>query len=219
VYYPVAAGGKFTINSLSLSKNCVLLNRHLAHWELGQSDLDVLYHKKLNTILYTVPENAFDGNWQQYELSYHVSQSLYQKKFSNSVLELNQKIIDQKKHFCIECHSSDEIKFLLSTYPTAQILKLTNYIEWMTLCKSKARIEDIEDKQAYWKHVDQLEVKSSPFDWAFLIDMDDSMHSMSVMQAQIESLYKKLGFDDFNESRWQQYYKKYAQSHNLVNFE
>jgi hypothetical protein len=212
VYYPCSAGGKFIINSLGLSKHCVLHDADLAQWELEQTDVNLLYNKKLEVILKTVPENAFDGNWQKYELG---SSWIKQK---NSIQDPDpadlQKIINGSKHFCIVCHEFDQLQYILSRYPKTRVVKLTNYADWMILCKSKTRITDVDEKIIHWSFVDKNEIESPTVDW-ILVDIDDSMKSMTKMQKQIQMLYSKLGFDDFDESRWCQYYIKYAQSHSI----
>jgi len=213
VYFPCSAGGKFIINSLGLSKHCVLHDARLAQWELEQTDVNLLYNKKLEVILKTVPKNAFDGDWQNYELG---SSWIKQK---NCVQDPDpahlQKIINSSKHFCIVCHQIQELETILSIYPKIHIVKLTNYVDWMILCRSKSRITDIDEKRIYWSFVDKNEIESPTVDW-ILIDIDNSIRSMAVMQQQIEILYNKLGFDDFDESLWRQYYIKYAQSHKLA---
>jgi len=209
-YYPPSAGGKFIINSLSLSKNCVLHSNELAQWELDQTDIDLLYKKKLETILKTVPENALDGTWQKYELG----DSWFQDKNLTITPDL-QKIINSSKHFCSIYHNVDELRLILSMYPRTRVVKLTNYVNWMIYCSAKTRITDIDEKRIHWSFIDKNEIESPTVDW-ILIDIDNSIRSMAVMQQQIEILYNKLGFDDFDESRWRQYYIKYAQSHKLA---
>lgn len=215
VYYPCSAGGKFIINSLGLSKNCVLHEPSLAQWELEQTNIDLLYKKKLVTVLKTVPKNAFDGTWQSYELGVSPN-SWYCDDDDKLVITPNlQKIINSSKHFCLICHEFSEVQKFLSVYPKTRIVKLTNYIDWMILCKAKTRILDVDEKRIHWSFVDKNEVDSNTIDW-ILVDIDNSIKSMSKMQQQIEMLYYKLGFDDFDESSWRQYYTKYAQSHKLA---
>ena len=212
VYYPPSAGGKFIINSLGLSKNCVLHSTRLAQWELEQTDVDLLYEKKLENILKTVPENAFDGTWQKYELK--VGDSWFPDE-DGTITPGLQKIISSSKHFCFIYHNFNELQSILSMYPKTRVVKPTNYIDWMIYCRTKTRITDVDEKRIHWSFVDKNEVASNAIDW-ILIDIDNSMRSMTLMQQQIEMLYNKLGFDDFNQSRWRQYYTKYAQSHELA---
>ena len=211
-YYPPSAGGKFIINSLGLSKHCVLHSPRLAQWELEQTDIDLLYKKKLETVLKTVPEHAFDGTWQKYELG--VGASWFQHKNITITPEL-QKIIDSSKHFCLIYHNIDELRLILSMYPRTPVVKLTNFVDWMVYCSSKTKITDIDEKRLYWSFVDKNELVYPTTDW-ILVDIDDSIRSMVLMQQQIQMLYNKFGFDDFDESRWRQYYTKYAQSHRIL---
>jgi hypothetical protein len=80
--------------------------------------------------------------------------------------------------------------------------------------KHKGTEDDIENKVAAHKFLDQKEMQNKS--WFYTIDMDCGMQNQSFMQQQIQSLYEKLGWDDFDQTSWAQYYQRYIQSHNLL---
>jgi hypothetical protein len=212
VYYPVAAGGKFTVNSLGLSRHCVIHDPQLAEWDIEQTNFDsVYYQRKLEIIQGTVPLPDNLQNWNKFELG------VLDKwiNSSNRITLTLQKIIDQGRHFCQIGHVMEDFKPWLDISPELKnVIKLTNYTKWLKRCAFKVNglANDVDNKVVYWDYIDKKEIGEPPMNW-LLVDMDDSIFDQAIMQNQIEQLYNHFGFDDFQPELWQQYYQKYIAVH------
>lgn len=213
VYYPVCAGGKFTINSLGLSRYCTLHDYQLACWDASQFKHDQLYYQtKLEYILQTVPDTKNDKNWTRFEMG-NDHQLFKNNQFLNSAAKL---ITRNDQCFCITVHDQNLLDPMLEITTATQVIKLTNFTQWMrtSAFKHKDTEDDIENKVAAHNFLDQKEMQNKS--WFYAIDMDRGMQDQSFMQQQIQSLYEKLGWDDFDQTSWSRYYQRYIQSHNLL---
>ena len=214
VYYPVAAGGKFIINSLGLSRHCVPHSIKYADWDIQQNNFNSAYYNtKLQQILETIPPINDYLAWQSYELG--VGMQWYPTYRDPSPVK---KIIDANRHFCIIVHDPENLKLrLLETGPVQHMVKLTNYIEWLKISKFKhpSVIDDITNKVAYWNYIDKQELNTLDFSY-MLVDMDTNIFDQNAMANQIKNLYSKLQFDDFNFDLWRQYYNKYINFHKVL---
>jgi len=213
VYYPVCAGGKFTINSLGLSRYCTLHDYQLARWDASQSNHDQVYYQtKLEYVLKTVPDTKNDQNWIRFEMG-NGHQLFKNNQFINSAAKL---ITRNNQCFCITVHDQNLLDPMLEITTATRVIKLTNFTQWMrtSAFKHKGTEDDIENKVAAHKFLDQKEMQNKS--WFYTIDMDCGMQDQSLMQQQIQSLYEKLGWDDFDQTSWAQYYQRYIQSHNLL---
>ena len=155
VYYPCGAGGKFIINSLGLSRHCVPHDPELAIWDLPQTVFDQLYYQtKLDQVLNTVPPIHDLDNWQKYELGVY-DKWLNPVDFS-AKSRLNN-IINADRYFCLIGHSPEDLQKYLNRYPNINIVKLTNYCQWLK--RSSFKIlelkNDVENKVDYWNYIDQ----------------------------------------------------------------
>jgi hypothetical protein len=211
VYYPICGGGKFVINSLGLSRYCTLHDYELAVWDSAQTVHDEFYYQtKLKHTLATVPENKNNVDWSKYEMgnSHYTSSQI---EFENNAVAISK----QNQYFCLTAHTPDHLKNIINLSKSNKIIKLTNYSAWLKISafKHQSITNDIENKINYWNYIDQQEVKEQ--DWWFTINVDAGINNQSVRQKQIEDLYQMLGWDDFNQEIWSQYYQKYMQSHKI----
>ena len=214
VYYPPCAGGKFTINSLGLSRYCTLHDYRLACWDASQPKYDQQYYQiKLEYVLNTVPDTKNNQNWTKFEMgNYHQLFGNHQQPFVSAA----KMITRNNQCFCVIVHDQNLLDSMLETTTATRVIKLTNFTQWMrtSAFKHKETNDDIENKVAAHKFLDQKEMQNKS--WFYVIDMDQGMQDQSFMQHQIQSLYEKLGWDDFDQTSWSQYYQRYIQSHNLL---
>jgi hypothetical protein len=216
VYYPVAAGGKFFINSLGLSRHCVLHNVELARWDLDQSVFTENYYKtKLNHVLKTIPPDQ-NSYWQSYELgvfNYWLSFENNPPTCSSALKD----IVSSGRHCCVITHNPEYLVSVMSAFSLKNIVKLTNYTKWLMECSFKVSglTEDIKNKVDYWGYIDQKEIADPAYNY-LLVDVDNSMRDQTAMTKQIKNLYNHFGFDDFNEDLWLQYYKRYINFHDEI---
>jgi hypothetical protein len=147
VYYPVCAGGKFTINSLGLSRYCTLHDYQLACWDASQSEHNQLYYQtKLEYVLQTVPDTKNNKNWTRFEMG-NSHQLFKNNQFLNSAAKL---ITRNDQCFCIIVHDQNLLDPMLKTTTTTRVIKLTNFTQWMrtSAFKHKGTEDDIENKVA-----------------------------------------------------------------------
>ena len=212
VYYPVAAGGKFIINSLGLSRYCVPHSIKYADWDIQQNDFNSAYYNaKLQQILETIPPINDYLAWQSYELGVGAQwcPTYCDPSPVNTIAKAN-------RHFCIIAHDPTDLRSTM-TIPFKNIIKLTNYTEWLSFCKFKHPMlaSDIENKVAYWNYIDKQELNTLDFSY-MLVDMDANIFDQNAIANQIKNLYSELQFDDFNFDLWSQYYNKYINFHKAV---
>jgi len=210
VYYPCCAGGKFIINSLSLSKYFVLHDTDLAIWDIQQKVHDQQYYsKKLEIILNTVPEQSNDTKWLRYELGVNSEWDSLDSEFLQPLLKEN------THAFPLTANTIDRVLNLKEIFTNNFVIKLTNYTKWMTVSQFKMPEvqQDLKNKIDYWNFVDQKELEGEKF-FDFLIDVDRSYIDQHKIKTAIEDLYQQLGFDDFQPNLWIQYYQKYIKAHN-----
>lgn len=209
IYYPVGAGGKFIMNSLGLSKHCVLHDFELALWDIAQTDFDDRYYDyKLDRILDTVPNVARSTDWQKHELA---GGTCWPFPWCTDEIPVKfTPIISSGKKFCSIAHEASDID-LYTKWSTGRVIKLTNYIQWMTLSRFKVKglDQDLENKISYWTWTDRNEKLSID---PILVDMQ-YMNSVQYMQQEIKKLYSAFGFEDFDQQRWIHYYTAYTKSH------
>lgn len=210
VYFPVGTGGKFIINSLGLSKHCVLHDHNLAKWDISQTVFDHTYYQtKLDHILDTVPPTNKLANWQKYELGI-ADRWLRPPNWGRDLEEI---LTD--RHFCVIAHTPEVLKLYFDTFPKIKnVVKLTNYIEWLKLSKFKVSSlhDDFANIQLYWDYVDKKEIAEMNYPYK-LVDIDNNIHDSKCMLETIKNLYKELNFDDFCPDLWLQYYNKYIRVH------
>jgi len=212
VYYPVCAGGKFIINSLGLSRHCTLHDYQLGIWDSDQTVYDQTYYQtKLEHTLCTVPPNKQDLNWREYEMgNSHQLSNPY-----NFTLHATN-ITKQQQYFCIIAHDIVNLERIKYFTKSTNVIKLTNFAKWAR--NSSFKHQDISnnvENYIYHRHsIDKEEMQGST--WFHTIDIDCGMQDQSVMQYQIQSLYTKLGWNDFDQTSWTHYYQRYIQSHNLL---
>jgi hypothetical protein len=131
VYYPNGAGGKFIINSLGLSQYCVPHHPQLAVWDMQQTIFnDTYYQKKLDQILKTIPPIHDLNKWQKYELGVGNEWGPYGAQTVNMSSALID-IVNANRHFCLIVHSPEELKQATMQHPNLNVIKLTNYSQWL----------------------------------------------------------------------------------------
>ena len=209
-YYPNGAGGKFIINSLSLSRHCVLFDVNFAIWDIQQTQHDTAYYEhKLRTVLTSVPEKQDRRRWQNYELG--IPPGAWRDE---NCTHLRPVLEYGMKRFYYVTHYPELAEQYQAQYPDMTIIKLTNYAQWMqtSAFKMPALEQDLDNKLAYWSYQDRQEQVLNQFR-AVTVDMDNNIFDHDKMQQQIQYLYKRLGFDDFQPNLWSQYYDRYMQVH------
>ena len=212
VYYPVCAGGKFIINSLGLSRHCTLHDYILAIWDSDQTVYDQTYYQtKLEHTLRTVPPNKQDLDWQKYEMgnSRHLSSPYNFNLYATNIAK-------QQQYFCIIAHDIVNLEKIKNFTNSTTVIKLTNFAKWARHSSFKHQdISNNVENYIYHRHsIDKEEMQDST--WFHTIDIDCGMQDQSTMQYQIQLLYTKLGWDDFDQTSWTHYYQRYIQSHNLL---
>jgi hypothetical protein len=210
LYYPVCAGGKFIINSLGLSKYCTLHDYGLAKWDCDQTAHDQLYYQtKLSHVLATVPINKNSGDWINYEMG-NTRQLLTPGQFQIAAADITKR----QQYFCIIAHSREDLEEIKNITHSKNIIKLTNFSKWMRVSsfKHQETANDIDNKVVASEYTDQKEINNE--DWWHIVDIDQGVGNKLIMQQQIEDLYTKLKWDDFDTTVWSQYYQQYIQSHN-----
>ena len=211
VYYPCCAGGKFVINSLSLSRYFVLHDTDLAQWDVKQKVHDQQYYsRKLEIILKTVPDHPNDSQWLKYELGVN-------SEWDSPDSDFLQPLLEQNTHsFPLTANTIDRVLTLKEIFTNNFVVKLTNYTKWLTVSQFKMPEvqQDLKNKIEYWNFVDQQELAGEKF-FDYLVDVDGSYFDQDKIKQSIQGLYQQLGFDDFQSDLWTQYYQKYINAHRL----
>ena len=210
-YYPHGAGGKFIINSLSLSRHCVLFDVNFAIWDIEQTQHDTAYYEhKLRTVLTSVPRTQDRHNWQNYELG--TPPGAWDNEHCKHLIPI---LESATKRFFYIAHYPEQAESYQTQYPNMTLIKLTNYAQWMQTSAFKVPEleQDLDNKLAYWSHQDRQEQVFNQFR-AVIVDMDNNIFDHDKMQQQVRHLYQRLGFDDFQPNLWSQYYVRYMQVHN-----
>jgi len=213
-YYPCCAGGKFLINSLSLSKHSVLHDVELSVWDVNQSVHDTTYYKqKLQYILDTVPQTQDNTQWLKYELVVESKWNLADSPYLEPILE------KQQHSFSLIAHEIDRVFYLKKNFPNSYVIKLTNYVKWMACSQFKMTQvrDDLKNKIDYWSFIDRKELEGPKF-YDFLVDVDQNYGDYDLMSNTIKNLYAILDFDDFDLDLWTQYYTKYRSAHKNIHF-
>jgi len=214
VYYPCGAGGKFIVNSLGLSQYCVPQHPQLAVWDMQQTMFNNTYYQtKLDQILKTIPPIHDLNNWQNYELGVDKAWGMIDEQ-TMSITPALIDIVNSDRHFCLIVHTPEELKQVIIRYPNLNVIKLTNYSQWLVRSNFKLLDlkNDIDNKVDYWRFIDQEELKNPQIPY-ILVDIDSTINNHTAMLNQIQNLYNRLKFNDFNSSFWNQYYQKYISIH------
>jgi hypothetical protein len=131
VNYPVGAGGKFIMNSLALSQNSVLPHQNLTALTSEQK-LDWLCNRyeSMNTPIWRDLDlgciQLFGNTRSVIDLKIRVSEST-SWQYSNVI----PKLIEQNKYFFVVAHNSNQLAWLLQTWPNAKIIRFVNYLDFM----------------------------------------------------------------------------------------
>lgn len=211
-YFPCCAGGKFLINSLSLSRHMVPQDIKLAHWDVEQTVYDRAYYdRKLSVMLNTVPNGPNDTGWLGYELG---TQLKWHDRNHTSL----QPILAPGRHcFPLIAHEFDQIPNLRQNFPNSVLIKSTNYTKWQRVSSFKQAdfLADVKNKIAYWQFVDKKELQGPRF-YDLLLDVDNNYPYADRMQDSMGKLYAELGFDDWQPELWKQYYDRYIKVHSHI---
>ena len=214
VYYLCGAGGKFIVNSLGLSQYCVPHHPQLAVWDMQQTKFDNTYYQtKLEQVLKTIPPIHDLNNWKNYELGVDEAWGVLNEQtmsMSSALID----IVNSNRRFCLIVHTPEELKQVMIQYPNLDVVKLTNYSQW--LARSSFKLldlkNDVDNKIDYWRFIDQEELKNPQIPY-ILVDIDSTIDDHNAMLNQIQNLYNRIKFSDFNSDVWNQYYQKYISIH------
>ena len=138
VRYPNNAGGKFLINCLGLSNQVVLQDNKLAELQVNK----LLPPAEKFSILLDKLNNVTD-TWL--DLNLGCSQLFRQAYFApygkmtvlDPVIKL---VIEKKLHLCLVAHDDQLFQSLLTTWPNAKIIYLTNYNLFINKYRSFAAV-------------------------------------------------------------------------------
>ena len=131
VNYPGGAGGKFLMNSLALSQQAVLSHRNLTSLSSEQK-LDLLYtrYESMNTPSWRDLDlgciQLFGNNRSIVNINAQVSESP-RWQYSSII----PKLIEQNKYFFVVAHNSNQLAWLLQTWPNAKIIRFINYLDFI----------------------------------------------------------------------------------------
>ena len=131
VAYPGGAGGKFLTNSLALSQHAVLSHQNLTTLTSKQK-LDLLCDRY--ELMKTPPWRdidlgciqLFDNNRSVMYFEVQVSEAT-KWQYSNVIPAL----IEQNKYFFVVAHDSNQLAWLLQTWPNAKIIRFVNYLDFI----------------------------------------------------------------------------------------
>ena len=190
IYYPIGAGGKFIATSLGLSRYFAPPNSRDADLDFTQTTFDSNYYQtKLKHALDTVPPVVNAQKWQQYEIW-----SWLHARDRMQLSDNLQKIVNANKYVWVEANDAAQVSAVVNHVPGIKhIIKLTNYTNWLKTAsfKNKDLANDIDNRIAYWKYIDQQELKSFNFPH-MLVDIDSNMFDRDAMGKQIKSLYEYI---------------------------
>lgn len=220
VYYPAFAGGKFIINSLSLSRHCIIADPRFAEQDLAYSKFDDSFYKfKLDCVLKSLPSPDQIHNWRLYEFREWQFAGIMNNEYgSRSTADLKQhpfnpllvRAVDSGRHHCFVSHYYDVTRGFKQVWTNAQIISLVNWNRFVKLA-GKLKADSTDNIDA---HLDYLLDHPSTLPWPALIyDVDHSIFSRENHLQAMQILYQALNWDDFDADLTGEYYDQYRWLH------
>jgi len=220
VYYPAFAGGKFIMNSLSLSKHCVIPDPKYALHDLAYTTFDSDYYQfKIESILSSLPPLTNLTDWRRYELREWQLAGITNNDYGNKTVEslrdhkfnpMLEQVVNSGRYHCFLSHFYNETIGFKQVWPNAKLISLVNWKKFVKLAGTfKAETSENVDK-----HLDYLLDFPSTLPCPSLIyDVDHSIFSRENHLFAIKTLYQALEWDDFNAELVGSYYDQYCHLH------
>lgn len=189
VVYPSNAGGKFLINSLGLSKNCVFQHNIFAKTQLAFPDKDFV-KIKFNYILRKIKESK-NKTWNDLGLGCAQLFGIKNNEINRNSF-FNKDIIavsNSGKYFFIVCHLNRVNNDISFVWPNSREIVFYNFNSIRNLRvnnKSKHKLVAISKNPLYWN--------------------TENYFSKSKTLTEIEKLYQQLDLSDFREDLIGTYY-------------
>lgn len=219
-YFPAFAGGKFVINSLSLSRHCIIADPRYALQDLAYTQFDSDYYAfKIQSILSSLPPMENKTNWRFYEFKEWMFAGIDNNEYGKRSLEslrahqfssMLDQTINSGRYHCFLSHYHNVALGFKSVWSNAKIVSLVNWKKFIKIAGAfkLSPGEDID------RHLDYLLDFPSTLPWPSLIyDVDHNMFCRKNHLRSIQTLYQALGWDDFNSDLVGRYYDEYRYLH------
>ena len=175
VYYPLGAGGKFLINCLGLSNQCVLQSIELANNQINNQFTSIEKFQFLKSQLQQV-----DGLWNDISLGcrelFGLDQTVRNSEWWKPELSHYQpyhsdlkSVLDSGKTFFATAHHSRGLEWLLKLWPNARVINCVEGKEYTnTLRKNhpaKPEFASIDTRKKYWNQIRRPHWPLDPPEW------------------------------------------------------
>jgi len=151
ICYPAYAGGKFLINSLSLSNNAIM--QHEIITEMQLNNLEV-YDLKVNYLIQNVNNTS---KWNDINLNAHRIFGVNEDEYINpSFSKLLEKVTSSPYKFFYEVHDPENLHNILNYWNNAKVIVFVESQQFIYMrANVTRRIEDYWDtiKQSNWPNV------------------------------------------------------------------
>ena len=203
--YPRYAGGKFLINSLGLSDDCLFQSAPLAE---AQLEAKFTQSDKLNYLLTSLEAVTYDWDDLHLGCHYFFGPTNYDYVY-NVPLKFNpvvEKSINDNKYFFLVTHNNLFLTKYISHWKNPKIVQFTDYYKFIDFYN---RVEQHHTKyhQEVWDQSMNLAIERTSLDkitWN-----TDWYFSKKETIEQIYNLYVKLNLGNFNEQAIATYYDEW----------
>lgn len=212
VYYPLGAGGKFLINCLGLSDQCVFQHIDLVQQQLAGEFSTADKHEFLQDQLKNV-----DGLWNDIDLGcrelFGLDQTVRNSEWWKPELSHYQpynpelkKLIDSGKTFFATAHHSRGLEWLLKLWPNARVIDCRegpNFLQQLRRHHpAKPEFASIESRNRIWNSIKKDSWPEHPPQWQHSLQQPPFV-DLDITQEQKQHILNhtpnKLYFDQWNQ--------------------